>query len=104
MRSKAVPTWRRRRLTLTLLAGASLPPVESVDGDTYGRTIRWAARPGLLKISPGGGGHLLRAHLPSWEGLIHVVDRGRAAVGINTDHAAMAAMFRADAVLGPMVT
>jgi AraC family transcriptional regulator of adaptative response / DNA-3-methyladenine glycosylase II len=42
--------------------------------------------------------------LPSWEGLIHVVDRGRAAVGINTDHAAMAAMLRADAVLGPLVT
>lgn len=37
-------------------------------------------------------------------GLIHAMDRAGRLLGINTDHTAMAAMLRADAVLGPLVT
>jgi AraC family transcriptional regulator of adaptative response / DNA-3-methyladenine glycosylase II len=58
----------------------------------------------VLEISPGGHGHLLlRAHLPYWEGLIHVVDRVGRLLGIDTDHAAGVAALSADAVLGSMV-
>jgi hypothetical protein len=90
-------------LTLTLLAGASSTRVESVDDDTYGRTITWTARPGLLKNLARRCRAPAARPLAVSEGLIHVVDRaGR--LGINTDHAAMAAMLRADAVPGPLAT
>src|SRR5215470_17142026 len=58
------------------LAVRAIPGVEAVHGDTYRRTITVGGAPGLLEVSPGGRGYLLlRAHLPYWEGLIHVVSR-----------------------------
>jgi AraC family transcriptional regulator, regulatory protein of adaptative response / DNA-3-methyladenine glycosylase II len=57
-------------------AARLVPGVEAVDGDTYRRTITMAGAPGLLEVSPGRENcHLLRAHLPYWKGLIHLVDR-----------------------------
>ncbi|MGI5289092.1 hypothetical protein ACQEVF_37915 [Nonomuraea polychroma] len=48
--------------------------MEEVDGDVYWRTIGVDGAPGVLEVSPGGDGFLVvRAHLPYWEGLIHVV-------------------------------
>jgi AraC family transcriptional regulator of adaptative response / DNA-3-methyladenine glycosylase II len=61
-----------------------VPGVESVSAGVYRRTISLDGAPGLLEIRPGGAGHLLlRAHLPYWEGLIHVA--GRAARMAGTD-------------------
>ncbi|TCO50702.1 helix-turn-helix domain-containing protein [Actinocrispum wychmicini] len=58
------------------LAGRAIPGVESVDGDTYRRTIRVGDSPGLVEIFPGDQENLLvRLHLPYWEGLIHIVGR-----------------------------
>jgi AraC family transcriptional regulator of adaptative response / DNA-3-methyladenine glycosylase II len=60
-----------------------------VIGSTYRRTIMVDGAPGLLEVSPGdttsdGGEHLLLwAHLPYWEGLIHVV--GRAGLLLGTE-------------------
>ncbi|MGD0927027.1 MAG: AlkA N-terminal domain-containing protein [Streptosporangiaceae bacterium] len=86
------------------LAARCVPGVEAVDGDTYRRTIVVGSTPGLLEISPGGAGYLmLRAHLPYWEGLIHVVGRAGRLLGIDIDHTAGAAALAADPVLGAIV-
>jgi AraC family transcriptional regulator of adaptative response / DNA-3-methyladenine glycosylase II len=86
------------------LALRAIPGVEAVDGDTYRRTITVGGAPGLLEVSPGGSGCLLlRAHLPYWEGMIHVVGRVGRLLGTDTDHTAGAAALRADPVLGPLV-
>jgi AraC family transcriptional regulator, regulatory protein of adaptative response / DNA-3-methyladenine glycosylase II len=88
----------------TFLAVRALPGVEAIQGDIYRRTITVDGAPGVLEISPGGDGHLLlRAHLPYWEGLIHVVDRVGRLLGIDTDHATGVAALSADPVLGAMV-
>jgi AraC family transcriptional regulator, regulatory protein of adaptative response / DNA-3-methyladenine glycosylase II len=76
------------------LAARMVPGVEAVAGTTYRRTISVADFPGMLEVSPSGpsgpsgqkdGGNflLLRAHLPYWEGLIHVVDRVGQLLGIE---------------------
>ena len=86
------------------LAARCVPGVEAVDGDTYRRTIVVGSMPGLLEISPGGTDYLmLRAHLPYWEGLIHVVGRVGRLLGIDIDHTAGAAVLAADPVLGAIV-
>jgi AraC family transcriptional regulator of adaptative response / DNA-3-methyladenine glycosylase II len=59
-----------------LLAQRAVPGVESIEDAVYRRTISLDGAPGVLEISAGGTDHLLlRAHLPYWEGLIHVVQR-----------------------------
>ncbi len=92
----------------SFLAARAIPGVEVLDGDTYRRTITVAGSPGLLEVSPGGtlgpaGGYLLlRAHLPYWEGLIHIVERVARVLGTDADHAADVAAVRADPVLGAL--
>ena len=88
----------------TFLAARAVPQVEAVDGTIYRRTITVAGAPGLLEIEPGNDGNLLlRAHLPYWEGLIHVVDQAGRVLGIDTDHTAGAAALGANPVLGPLI-
>jgi len=92
----------------SFLTARAIPGVEAVDGDTYRRTITMAGAPGLLEVSPGdaagpmGGCLLLRAHLPYWEGLIHLVDRVGRVLGTDADHAVDVAAVRADPVLGQL--
>ena len=86
------------------LAARLVPGVEAVDGDTYRRTITMAGAPGLLEVSPGREDCLvLRAHLPYWEGLIHLVDRVGLLLGVEFDHSAGVAALSGDPVLGPLV-
>ncbi|GAA4541775.1 AlkA N-terminal domain-containing protein [Amycolatopsis samaneae] len=86
------------------LAVRAVPGVESVAGEVYRRTVTVEGAPGLLEILPGGTDHLLlRAHLPYWEGLIHVVDRAGQLLGLDTDHTAAATALRGDADLGGLV-
>ncbi|NUW37053.1 helix-turn-helix domain-containing protein [Nonomuraea sp. SMC257] len=87
------------------LAARAVPGVEAVEGRTYRRTITVDGAPGLLEVSPGdAAGHLLLvAHLPYWEGLIHVVDQVGRLLGTETDHTAGVAALSADPVLGPVV-
>ncbi|MBD0739052.1 helix-turn-helix domain-containing protein [Streptomyces sp. CBMA29] len=74
------------------LAERAVPGVESVEGRTYRRTISLDGGAGVLELGPGtahSGAErpgavthlLLRAHLPFWEGLIHVVERVERMVG-----------------------
>ena len=69
-----------------ILADRAIPGVESVRERTYRRTISLDGGPGVLEIRPGGNDHLLlQAHLPYWEGLIHVVERAGRMVGVDVD-------------------
>jgi AraC family transcriptional regulator, regulatory protein of adaptative response / DNA-3-methyladenine glycosylase II len=67
------------------LAERAVPGVASVHDRVYRRTISLDGGPGVLEVHPGGADHLLlRAHLPYWEGLIHVA--GRAGRMVGTDY------------------
>jgi AraC family transcriptional regulator of adaptative response / DNA-3-methyladenine glycosylase II len=65
-------------------ARCAVPGVESVSGGVYRRTISLDGAPGMLEIQQGGADHLLlRAHLPYWEGLIHVAARAGRMAGTD---------------------
>ena len=71
---------------LANFAARAIPGVEQVDGATYRRTIVLDGDPGVLELFPGGDDHLvLRAHLPHWEELIHVVQRARRIASLDHD-------------------
>jgi len=87
-----------------LLGQRAIPGVESVVDNTYRRTIMLDGEPGMLEIGPGGADHLLlRAHLPYWEGVIHVVARAARLVGVDIDPVVGRAELAEDPVLGPLV-
>jgi AraC family transcriptional regulator of adaptative response / DNA-3-methyladenine glycosylase II len=95
---------------LRFLAARAIPGVEAVDlagdgGDgTYRRTIVVDGDPGALEVTRGGDDHLLlTAHLPHWEGLIHVVHRVRVLCGLDLDVDAATAHLRRDPVLAPQL-
>jgi len=76
---------------LSFLAAKSIPGIESVEDDTYRRTIKVASAPGVVEVSPGTATSadpnlLLRVHLPYWEGLIHVVEHVARVLGADCDH------------------
>ncbi|MBM7788381.1 helix-turn-helix domain-containing protein [Tenggerimyces flavus] len=71
---------------LSFLAARVIPGVDSVEDGTYRRTIMLDGGPGVLELSVGGPDHLvLVAHLPYWEGLIHVVSRAAQVAGIGLE-------------------
>lgn len=84
--------------TVAFFAERAVPGVESVTGQVYRRTISLDGAPGALEVYPGGAGHLLlRAHLPYWEGLIHVAERAGRMLGTDSDPAT-----RAPGAWGPL--
>jgi AraC family transcriptional regulator of adaptative response / DNA-3-methyladenine glycosylase II len=90
--------------TLSSLSRRAIPGVESVEGGVYRRTIVLDGDPGMLELGAGGVDHLLlHAHLPYWEGLIHVVERAARMVGMDVDVAAGEAYLATDPVLGTIV-
>lgn len=85
--------------TATYLAARAIAGVETVRDGVYRRTIRIDGHPGVLELAVGGGDHLvLTAHLPRFEGLIHVVQRARDLA--NLDHPVEEAV----ATLGPLAS
>ncbi|MET9313673.1 AlkA N-terminal domain-containing protein [Kribbella sp. NPDC003505] len=87
------------------LGARAVPGVESVVDGVYRRTISLDGEPGLLEIGAGGDDHLiLSAHLPFWEGVIHVVDRAARLVGLDGEPVRARAQLSADPELGPLVT
>ncbi|WP_328526042.1 bifunctional transcriptional activator/DNA repair enzyme AdaA [Kribbella sp. NBC_00359] len=86
------------------LAEHAIPGVESVEDGIYRRTIALDGDPGLLEIGPGGSDHLLlRAHLPYWEGVIHVVDRAARLVGLDAEPVLAKTLLSGDPVIGPLI-
>ncbi|NEA36204.1 AlkA N-terminal domain-containing protein [Streptomyces sp. SID13031] len=86
------------------LAGHAIPGVESVIDGVYRRTIALDGDPGLLELTAGGADHLLlRAHLPYWEGVIHVVERAAQLVGLESEPVLAAAQLGGDPIVGPLI-
>jgi AraC family transcriptional regulator of adaptative response / DNA-3-methyladenine glycosylase II len=92
------------------LAARAVDGVESVDlaSGTYRRTITLGAEPGVLEIHhPGSKApfpHLvLRAHLPRYNDLLHVVASVRRLLDLDTDPAAVARHLGTDRLLAPLV-
>lgn len=90
---------------VAFLADRAVPGVESVEDRVYRRTISLDGAAGVLEVHPGGADHLLfRAHLPYWEGLIHVVERAARMVGVDVDAGPPAAHLADDPAIGTLVT
>jgi AraC family transcriptional regulator of adaptative response / DNA-3-methyladenine glycosylase II len=89
---------------LAFLAERAVPGVESVRDGVYRRTISLDGEAGILEVHRGGEDYLLlRAHLPFWEGLIHVVERVGRVFGVDADTAPAEAAFACDPVIGPLI-
>jgi AraC family transcriptional regulator of adaptative response / DNA-3-methyladenine glycosylase II len=68
--------------SLAELEARAIPGVEHVCGEAYRRTIAVGGDPAVLELFPGADGKLLlRAHLPHWEELVHLVQRARHILG-----------------------
>jgi AraC family transcriptional regulator of adaptative response / DNA-3-methyladenine glycosylase II len=91
-------------LTLAYLAPRAIDGVEHVGDGVYRRVVDVDGDAGVVEVSRGGPEHLvLRAHLPHWEGLIHVVARVRRIFGLDTDRVPADAALAGDPVVGPLV-
>lgn len=89
---------------LDWLADRAVPGVEVVDGGVYRRTVVVDGDPGAIELRRGGGEHLvLRAHLPHWDGLLHVVRAARRLAGLDLDLEAAHGHLRTDPVLSPLL-
>ncbi len=82
----------------------AIPGVEHVSGSTYRRTIVVGDDPGVLELSPGGDDQLvLRAHLPHWQELVHVVQRARRIASLDFDLDEPVSHLAHDATIGPLL-
>jgi AraC family transcriptional regulator of adaptative response / DNA-3-methyladenine glycosylase II len=89
---------------LAYFQGRAIAGVETVTGDTYRRTVAVDGDPGVLELVPGSSDHLLlRAHLPHWEGLIHLVQRARRIFNLDADVEASALHLDGDPLVGPLL-
>jgi AraC family transcriptional regulator, regulatory protein of adaptative response / DNA-3-methyladenine glycosylase II len=89
---------------LRYFSARAVAGVESVRDGVYRRTVLIDGDPGVLELGPGGADHLLlRAHLPHWADLIHVVQRGRRIFALDADVASASRHLDADPVAGPLV-
>jgi AraC family transcriptional regulator, regulatory protein of adaptative response / DNA-3-methyladenine glycosylase II len=78
--------------------------VENVSAQCYRRTVLIDGEPGGVEIGLGGDNHLvLRAYLPQWKGLIHIVQRARAMYNLDADINAANHHLRGDPLVGPLV-
>lgn len=78
--------------------------VEYVSDGIYRRTVAIDGDPGVLEVSLGGPDHLLlRAHLPHWEGLIHLVRRARRIFNLDYDVEGATRHLDADPIVGPLI-
>jgi AraC family transcriptional regulator of adaptative response / DNA-3-methyladenine glycosylase II len=86
------------------LAETAVPGVEGVEGETYRRTVEVNGEVGVLELLPGGPDHMvLRAHLPHWEELIHLVARARHIASLDMDLDGPARHLGADPIVGPLL-
>lgn len=90
--------WEATRAHLTPRA---TPGVESVIDGIYRRTVVVDGHPGAVVVAPGGDHVVLTAHLPRWEGLIHVVERVRRMFDLDADLDPVLQTLGEDGDLGP---
>lgn len=85
------------------LAQTATPGVEQVCGGTYRRTVLVDGEPGVLEMLPGGEDHLvLRAHLPHWDKLLHIVRQARHIASLDLDPAEGVRRLGRDPIIGPL--
>ena len=90
--------------TLAYLAARAIPGIEHVSDQTYRRSIRIGEHPGVLELFAGGSDHLvLRAHLPHWEELIHLVERARRIANLDLDLEEPVHVLAGDPIVGPLL-
>jgi AraC family transcriptional regulator, regulatory protein of adaptative response / DNA-3-methyladenine glycosylase II len=93
--------WQRM---LEYFAARAIPGVEDVSESVYRRTIVDGGDPGVLELLPGGDDHLLlRAHLPHWRELIHIVERARRIASLDLDPEEPERHLRDDPIIGPLL-
>ena len=91
------------------LSGRAVRGVEHVtdDGMTYRRTVLVDGDPGVIEVTPAGDDDdrslMLVAHLPHWEGLIHLVQRVRRIFSLDVDMGAANDALAHDPAIGPLV-
>jgi AraC family transcriptional regulator, regulatory protein of adaptative response / DNA-3-methyladenine glycosylase II len=89
---------------LDYFAARASPGVEDVFDGVYRRTIVVDGDPGVIELLPGGEDHLLlRAHLPHWRELIHIVERSRRIPSLELDPDEPAGHLAADPIIGPLL-
>jgi AraC family transcriptional regulator, regulatory protein of adaptative response / DNA-3-methyladenine glycosylase II len=85
-------------------APRAIPGVERVEGGAYRRTVVIDGDPGVLELLHDDSvGVVLRAHLPHWEGLIHIADRARRIFGLDRNPEQAVADLAEDPVVGRLV-
>ena len=85
-------------------AARAIPGVEHVADGVYRRTVVIDGDPGVLELMPGDGEQLLlRVHLPHWEGLIHIVNRARRIVNLDTDLGESVAVLRREPTMRALI-
>jgi AraC family transcriptional regulator of adaptative response / DNA-3-methyladenine glycosylase II len=89
---------------LAYFAARAIPGVERVAGGIYRRTVVIDGDAGMLELCAGGADYLvLRAHLPHWQELIHVVERARRIAGLDFDLEEAARRLGSAPIVGPLV-
>ncbi len=90
--------------TAAYLAARAIPGVEHVSAGIYRRTVVVGGDPGVLELLAGGDDQLvLRAHLPHWEELVHVVQRARRIASLDLDLDEPVALLAEDPTIGPLL-
>jgi AraC family transcriptional regulator, regulatory protein of adaptative response / DNA-3-methyladenine glycosylase II len=91
-------------LILEFMAARAIRSVEEVVDRTYLRTVHVDEGIGVIEIEPGGSDHLImRAHLPRWEGLIHIVRRVRRIFNLDVDVNSAVNVLGHDHLIGGLV-
>ncbi len=92
---------------LAFFAPRAIPGVEIVDvaHGTYRRTVELGGAPGVIEVwdEPERATLRLRAHLPDFDGLVHVVAGIRRLFDLGADPEPVDATLRRDAALRPLV-
>jgi AraC family transcriptional regulator of adaptative response / DNA-3-methyladenine glycosylase II len=92
---------------LGFLAARAIPGVEAVDQDAgiYRRTVELAGAPGVIEVwdEPARGALRMRAHLPDFSGLVHLVAGVRRLFDLDADPASIDPVLARDRLLRPLV-
>ena len=92
---------------LAFLAPRAIPGVETVDLDAgvYRRVVEHAGAPGVIEVwdEPDRAALRLRAHLPTLDGLVHLVANVRRLFDLDADPAVIDTALARDRMLRPLV-
>jgi AraC family transcriptional regulator of adaptative response / DNA-3-methyladenine glycosylase II len=89
---------------LAYMATRAITGVEAVSGGVYRRTVAIEGDPGVIEVALLAPGQLrLTAHLPHWNGLIHVVQQVRHLFNLDVDLGAATDALGRDPLLGSSI-